>query len=477
MADPISSVSVTSSPVGLSTLTGVTPAVLQLLSSESSATVSSIFASSSTVVQVSGTGQLLSAVSAFTNALDALQANPADATPASVRATAQGLANAFNGLQDNVSNAQTIFGSLTSSVPVDQFSLTLNGLATAAIATGTASLGNLQSIGIELQSTVSLRTGATDFALSLNQNTLNAAATADPAGTQALLDQAITALRSPLTGFEAQAATLAINQNALNALGGTTTQPVDLTATLGLDTTTTAPGATVPTNLLQLLTPDTVANGIQLTDLDLAAAGVDIGTVLSQTDVLRGSLAATVLTPAATATVSSATIAQTLTAATATAATTINPAQAAAATATPTVAATTTATPTTTAAATVLPTTTAPTPTVATAAPVATTATAAADVAAADLRAAAATQAVQNQLLDPTRLAIANNRFDSAYAAIIAASHLSDFVSPMLPGTNPASLVADIPAQVLPAAAIRAIGYYNEASMAELVYRTVTPVR
>lgn len=73
----------------------------------------------------------------------------------------------------------------------------------------------------------------------------------------------------------------------------------------------------------------------------------------------------------------------------------------------------------------------------------------------------AATLALQALFDDPGMRAI-RNQADPLYSALIAASHLSDFV-PATQGTaGAANVIADIPAPVTPVAATRAIDFYRE---------------
>lgn len=72
-----------------------------------------------------------------------------------------------------------------------------------------------------------------------------------------------------------------------------------------------------------------------------------------------------------------------------------------------------------------------------------------------------ATLALQALLDDPGLRAI-KNQADPLYSALIAASHLSDFVPAQLIAANPNAIVADIPTPVTPAAASRAIDFYRQ---------------
>ncbi|EKD99320.1 MAG: hypothetical protein ACD_23C00016G0005, partial [uncultured bacterium] len=74
-------------------------------------------------------------------------------------------------------------------------------------------------------------------------------------------------------------------------------------------------------------------------------------------------------------------------------------------------------------------------------------------------------QALQTLLADPGLRAI-KNLFDPAYSALIAASHLSDFVLPS-PVLDPKALADDAIAPVSPINMAHAIAYYNETAGAK----------
>lgn len=65
-------------------------------------------------------------------------------------------------------------------------------------------------------------------------------------------------------------------------------------------------------------------------------------------------------------------------------------------------------------------------------------------------------------LLDDPGLRAIKNQSDPLYSALIAASHLSDFVPAALIAANPNAIVAEIPTPVTPAAASRAIDFYRQ---------------
>lgn len=77
----------------------------------------------------------------------------------------------------------------------------------------------------------------------------------------------------------------------------------------------------------------------------------------------------------------------------------------------------------------------------------------------------AAALALFSLLADPTTRAIAN-LFDPAYAAIIAASRLTDFVPPTHV-FDPSALTGDVPGPVTPAAPAHGIADYKAAASGE----------
>jgi hypothetical protein len=86
----------------------------------------------------------------------------------------------------------------------------------------------------------------------------------------------------------------------------------------------------------------------------------------------------------------------------------------------------------------------------------------AADVIAAERRASANAIALQTLLSDP-RLRALDNQADPAYAAVIAASHLSDFDSPR-PFTDARALATDMIGPISALVRARAIADYREAA-------------
>ena len=395
----------------------------------------------SSVVDLSATGQVLSAVSATRNRLAVLQETADDASSEGLLVQAQSFVDTFNALRGSVTSSQTVAEILPGSVPGTQLSATANNLASTALAAAGSSFDGLSRIGIAVQASPSPIAGTAGLPfLSINQNVLLAAGAADPAGTRALLEQAALALSGQLTGFESQVANAAVVQAGLTQLGSTAALSTDQTALPG----TSAAGVVVASDLLGQLPADAILNDIQLSDLDLAAPGLDATTLVAESgvtpaaDLLDSALtelaagirstAATNLpaTEAATLPVAAA-LRQNIEAAPANPAVTNPNPTAPARTGSP-----------------------AANQDVAPAALVVNV-----DVIAAERRAAAATQALQNLLASPTMRAF-DIFFDPAYSALIAASHMSDFVA-RAQGNDPNALPADFPGPVLPVVRVRPV--------------------
>lgn len=229
--------SITVPPVGFAT---VAPVIFPLLNSPTPITLSTTVSPAtatgfSSLVDLSISGQLLSAVATTESRLSAPQAT-AEATPASAQAAAQRLVSSFNTLRDNVSGLQSLFATQPDALPAAPLSPTLNELAATTLTAASSNFDSLVAIGI--QTTPSPTTGAP--LLSIDQPLLAAATTADPAGTQAQLDQAIATLNAQLSSFEEQAANTSLAQARLAQVTSTTTATPDQ-STLSELTPTTPP--------------------------------------------------------------------------------------------------------------------------------------------------------------------------------------------------------------------------------------------
>ncbi len=398
-------------PIGLTGLANTSPVSFQFLTAETSTSASSTLDNGADQIALSGTGQLLSTISSYQSRLAILQASASDTSPNATLATAQTLTVTFNELQGRLGTVQTLFETLTDNALVDQLVQSLNELATASTAAIRSSLDNLSDIGIRIQITPSSDITATSITLSVDQNVLNAAVTADASGTRAVLAEVIQSLIDLTAGVEARIAEAVASLPDFTPPG--TPEP---------DTGSLIPGIGVSADLL----PDILAE----------TNAADATTPVSAEENLLATLLATTTTAAATPL-------------------------------TVTTTQTTDTTSASVAAATVPAVTDQTLPASATGIvetlPAATTTTArAAPQVNPDLAASQAAFEMQGLLTDPAAHA-RRNLSDPAYASLIAASHLGDFVSPDQ-AINPKALAADLPTPISPIAPSHGIAYYSEAA-------------
>ncbi len=406
-------------PTALFQLTAIDPVAFQSLTSATGASAASLLDSTSSIVELSGLGQVLAASSSLESSLEALRANTANPTPGSVLAQAQNFVATFNGVEQSIGGVLPFLAVLPDNTLVAQFSQTLNAAATSSTGAGGENLSSLQAIGISVLAASATDPAGSPARLSIDSSVLNAAAQANPQGTAALLAQATQPLLQQVATFEVQA-----------------------TSANGLTADLSALASGIPTNLLQNLSADTILNDVQLSDLDLAAVGLDANTIESASAVLGTSLSASLAGLAATSSLATATQA-TSTARIATPVAAALQASLDAAVSGP--ATIVTGTPTAV--------TTSPN---AAASPAATNN----DTLPAEQDAAAAQLALRNVMADA---ALRNVIFDPAYSALIASSHLIDFVSPV-PLTRANAIPADVPGAILPVNPARAISSYEEAA-------------
>jgi hypothetical protein len=402
-------------PAALFRSTAIDPVAFQSLAAAAGG--AALPASASSIVELSGLGQVLAAGSSLASSLEALRAGTANATPESVLGGAQNFVAAFNRVEQSIVGVLPLLGSLPERALFAGFAQTLDAAANAAPGAGGANLGNLQAIGISFQAAAPGDLAAGVGRLSIDPGALAAAAQADPQGTAALLAQATQPLLLQVALFEARAA-----------------------SANGLPANLSVAGVGIPTSLLQNLPVDALLNNIGLADLDLATVGLDSNTLETTSAALATSLSATLGGPVGTAALTRA--------AEATPATLAAAAVAAAAPATPNLAI----------GGLQAPLAGAPTATTPDLAPP--PATANSETLSADQDAAAARLALRNLLADT---ALRNVIFDPAYSALIASSHLIDFISPV-PLTRASAIPADIPGAILPVNRARAISSYEEAA-------------
>lgn len=168
---------------------------------------SGAFGELSTVVQLSGVGQLLSAAASFQDQLGALHPGAAESgggrgfglNLASLAAQAQSFANAFNGLQNSLAHIETTGALLGAIVPgSDALAQVLDGQAQASFVNGGSTLTRLAQIGIAFQPAQAFGASST---LSIDLEALTAAFDSDAAGAFSLLSKAVDAFGAVAENF------------------------------------------------------------------------------------------------------------------------------------------------------------------------------------------------------------------------------------------------------------------------------------
>ncbi len=193
----------------------------QLLASELSLSTPGSFSNTSTIVGLSGLGQLLSAAASFQDQLRPLQpGNIANggSNLASLTAEAQSFVDAYNNLQGAIASVNSTGNLLGSSVPgASGLIQSLNTQAQAGYSNGNSSLTNLSQLGIAFQPSLLAGGGGS---LSIDQNTLLSAFNTDAAGAFTLLSQAASAFNDLAASFIAQSSS---QYSSLSALTQTPT--------------------------------------------------------------------------------------------------------------------------------------------------------------------------------------------------------------------------------------------------------------
>jgi hypothetical protein len=191
--------------------------------------------SSSTFVELSGLGQLLSAAATFQDQLQSLQ--PGTATSgggqnfgsdlASLAAESQSLVDAFNGLQSSIANINGTSGLLGGGVTgTSDLAQSLGALAQSNYGNGDSSLTNLSQLGITYTPSLIAGNGGS---LSIDLATLQSAFNTDAAGAFSLLASAANALAGQAGSFVSEAGG---QYSALAALTQTTSLTGSATSNL-----------------------------------------------------------------------------------------------------------------------------------------------------------------------------------------------------------------------------------------------------
>lgn len=205
-----------STPLVVGTSGAVNQASNLLASELSLSTTPLAYGNTSSVVDLSGVSQLLSAATTFQDQLQSLQPGTATATGGqnfgtdvtSFAAEVQNFVDAFNGVQSNIANINTTSVLLGGNVAAaSSLTQSLNAQAVASYGNGGSTLTSLSQLGIEFQPSPLPGGGGS---LSVNQNTLQSAFNSNPAQAFSLLSQAANAFSGVAAGFVGQAG----NQNS-----------------------------------------------------------------------------------------------------------------------------------------------------------------------------------------------------------------------------------------------------------------------
>jgi len=212
--DAIQGISANIAPLRLSATQAIRPAsVLQAVTA--STVTAGLFGQSSTIVNLSGAGQLLSVAATFQDRLATFQPGTAASgigqnfgtDVASLAAEAQFVVDAFNGVQSNLAALGGVGGLGSSSGLAAAFTEGLSSASQATFANGDSALTRLAQVGINFESSAS---GGNS--LSIDLDTLKSAFTTDPAGAFSLLAQAADAFKTVAADTVGQA------QNNFSAL-------------------------------------------------------------------------------------------------------------------------------------------------------------------------------------------------------------------------------------------------------------------
>lgn len=173
----------------------------------------------SSVVELSGSGRLLSAVATFREQLAALRPGQGGSglgesfgkDLASLAAEAQYFVDAFNGLQQATDGAQGAFDAFGGGVLAGRIAAAQAGQLGASYANGESALTRLDQLGIRLEP-ARFDPASSAFAgqrLGIDLATLRSAFASDPEGAFTLLGQAADAFAGQADGYLAQAAGVA----------------------------------------------------------------------------------------------------------------------------------------------------------------------------------------------------------------------------------------------------------------------------
>lgn len=257
--DPLLGINANSTLASVSNTSSVNPLV-GLLTAGLGYPAPGAFGGSSSVVGLSGLGQLLSAASTFQDSLQSLK--PGTATSgggqnfgtdfASLAAEAQSFVDTFNNLQSSITNINGTSNQLGGSVAgATGLAQSLNTQALTTISNGNSTLTRLSQLGIEFTPSSTAGGGGT---LSLNLATLQSAFNTEKAGAFSLLSNAASSFGEVAGGFINQSSR---QYSTLSALAQSSAGIATLTGSL-------SPAAQSNSDLFNFLTTQSLTGGIGL---------------------------------------------------------------------------------------------------------------------------------------------------------------------------------------------------------------------
>lgn len=244
------------SPLGLSGTSALRPVSTNFAATAASL---SLFSGSSTIVDLSSFGQLLSAVANFENRLSVLRPGSSNSGIGqnfgtdfgSLAAETQYFVDSFNNLQGSLGELNFPFGTVPASSPAAQLSGDLQARVDEAFDNGESAFTQLSDLGIELRPSLLPGVGG---GLSIDMEALRSAFEADPEGSFSLLARAADAFATLATEFTA-------SSDGTTSLLAAQLQFSSLQLTLGLFDGSNDASQSGFQNLNDLLTLASLGNG------------------------------------------------------------------------------------------------------------------------------------------------------------------------------------------------------------------------
>lgn len=191
------------SPLGLSATNELRPASTNFVAQAESF---SLLSDTSSIVDLSSFGRLLSAVASFQNRLSILRPGSTDSGPGehfgsdfgSLAAEAQHFVDSINGLQGSLNETGFLFGAVPRPPAATQLAADLQARVAMVFDNGKSALTRLSDLGIGLRPSPIPGVGGN---LSIDMATLRSAFEVDPKGSFSLLAKAVDTFSALAAGF------------------------------------------------------------------------------------------------------------------------------------------------------------------------------------------------------------------------------------------------------------------------------------